>query len=616
MGHHLLYEGVDFPAGIATTSGDCEDIAEAAVRRAASQTETGSIFLPVYNCLQELYDLVTVDDNRGNTSGSGRVGGIFFHYPPVANRLPGGGIEKHTMELRLGGVVRNIATDMPSLVDQMQIELLNRGGLSGAVLKAHSIPPGALTNAMQPYVSDIAWTSTGVANATWAAGKVYFADGSYQTIDAGSKADLTGTHIAYFIEGSDTVQWTTDWTDTVGINKGMLAMCVKGDASSTKALIKVFNGKQDVINALILYADLILGTHIKGGEIDTDHLAAESITTAKLDALAVTAEKIAASAVTTTKLDALAVTAEKIAAEAVTAAKIAAKAVQFSHLAGIAWNHIDNYSFETNDLTNWPTVAGTDEWFTTTIPRDSSAGSYCAGCNAGTDQRERGTEWYRCIAGQTYHLTGYIRSDDGDATGGARLHIVFRDKAGTFISPTYASDWIAATVNYTAAPVTATAPATAAYVQAYMVVGLDASPEGIWYFDDVQLTVASQIIVHGTPGSTRIQIDGTEIAGYNGGTKQFYLSASDGKAYAGAGKLIIDSSGVIVDGSGLFKFYDGSGNPVAYMQGSATQLSISMALGCRLGLPGDILVAGLPTSDPGVEGLLWNSSGVVKVSAG
>jgi len=41
------------------------------------------------------------------------------------------------------------------------------------------------------------------------------------------------------------------------------------------------------------------------------------------------------------------------------------------------------------------------------------------------------------------------------------------------------------------------------------------------------------------------------VAGYNAAnTKQFYLSATDGKAYCGAGAVILDSTGIIVKGTG------------------------------------------------------------------
>ncbi len=52
---------------------------------------------------------------------------------------------------------------------------------------------------------------------------------------------------------------------------------------------------------------------------------------------------------------------------------------------------------------------------------------------------------------------------------------------------------------------------------------------------------------------TRIEVVPTEIAGYNGSTKQFWLSAVDGRAYCGAGKVVLGEDTYI-------KFLDGSGN--------------------------------------------------------
>jgi hypothetical protein len=64
-----------------------------------------------------------------------------------------------------------------------------------------------------------------------------------------------------------TIQWATDFGDIIGHNKGLLAVVVKGDADSTKALILPSHGKEPVLNALLLYADIILANHIKAGEL-------------------------------------------------------------------------------------------------------------------------------------------------------------------------------------------------------------------------------------------------------------------------------------------------------------------------------------------------------------
>ncbi len=70
----------------------------------------------------------------------------------------------------------------------------------------------------------------------------------------------------------------------------------------------------------------------------------------------------------------------------------------------------------------------------------------------------------------------------------------------------------------------------------------------------------------------RIEISDTLIAGYSDATtKQFYLQASDGKAYAGAGTVVLNSDGIKVSGVsggvGTINFYDGSNNLCGYLYG-------------------------------------------------
>jgi hypothetical protein len=71
--------------------------------------------------------------------------------------------------------------------------------------------------------------------------------------------------------------------------------------------------------------------------------------------------------------------------------------------------------------------------------------------------------------------------------------------------------------------------------------------------------------VTGAAGTNRIEIDANYVTGYNAANvKQFYLSASDGKAYAGAGAVILDSSGIKVKftttGSYFTAEYDSDSN--------------------------------------------------------
>lgn len=64
---------------------------------------------------------------------------------------------------------------------------------------------------------------------------------------------------------------------------------------------------------------------------------------------------------------------------------------------------------------------------------------------------------------------------------------------------------------------------------------------------------------------TGVYIDYTGIYGLNGGTKQFYLLASDGKAYAGAGTVIIDTDGITITAgqanANSIKWMAGTENP-------------------------------------------------------
>ncbi len=66
---------------------------------------------------------------------------------------------------------------------------------------------------------------------------------------------------------------------------------------------------------------------------------------------------------------------------------------------------------------------------------------------------------------------------------------------------------------------------------------------------NVALTLGASGSIRSAASGTRIQITPDEIAGYNGTTKQFYLQASDGKAYFGAGKCRLAADGALFDTS-------------------------------------------------------------------
>ncbi|MCX5999842.1 MAG: hypothetical protein NTU41_09725 [Chloroflexi bacterium] len=159
------------------------------------------------------------------------------------------------MEIRLGGLLTTLATDIGGLTQQMNIEVAQRGGL----IRPHSITPDLLVNAMQKFVVDMNWSSTGKTNATWGDGTITFGDGRTQSLDAGSKSDLDDTHVdfAYFIVGDDAVHWTHNFGETIGAGRGFLAACTGGKTGDAGAYIKTSNGKADVINASMVICDYL-----------------------------------------------------------------------------------------------------------------------------------------------------------------------------------------------------------------------------------------------------------------------------------------------------------------------------------------------------------------------
>ncbi len=107
--------------------------------------------------------------------------------------------------------------------------------------------------------------------------------------------------------------------------------------------------------------------------------------------------------------------------------------------------------------------------------------------------------------------------------------------------------------------------------------------------------------VTGPVDTTRIEISVDEIVGYNASNvKQFYLQASDGKAYAGGGAIILDSTALSIYGQ-LLKFYSGTtyvgvagaySTTAMWMGAAASGIDLSL-------LSGNLIYAGrsiLPTS--------------------
>ena len=110
MGNITLEGGNHFPSGIIDSNADCVLVATAFVLRAKQQQERGMVSVPIYNCLQELYDKVQVVDSRGNISTTDRVGAIHFNWSSGALKHDSLG-QKYTMRVYLGGLGGNVSSD-------------------------------------------------------------------------------------------------------------------------------------------------------------------------------------------------------------------------------------------------------------------------------------------------------------------------------------------------------------------------------------------------------------------------------------------------------------------------------------------------------------------------
>lgn len=133
----------------------------------------------------------------------------------------------------------------------------------------------------------------------------------------------------------------------------------------------------------------------------------------------------------------------------------------------------------------------------------------------------------------------------------------------------------------------------------------------------IKLTTNQNLAAQGmeivsSSSSTRIRINENRIAGYNAGVLQFELKASDGRAYAGAGAVILGDFGIRVTGEYL-RFYYGT---TSY--GSITSESTGIAIQApartiRLSgadvaiLANYIRPAFTLDSDLGLASKIWNS---------
>jgi len=198
-----------------------------------------------------------------------------------------------------------------------------------------------LAKGVQPFNSNIRFSPDSTyptSRVSWTSGTIKFADGSTQSINAGSTSDLSlnTTYYIYFTVGSADLSYTSTYSNAIGDDKGLLAVVGRGSDSEQEVFIQPFYSKGMNIQADMIAANAILSNHIKSGAINTDKLDSGAVTADKIAAGAVTADKITSGAITTDKLDAGAVTAEKLSVDSVTADKIVANSITTEKINGLA----------------------------------------------------------------------------------------------------------------------------------------------------------------------------------------------------------------------------------------------------------------------------------------
>ena len=500
--------------------------ANAALARASADCYVGTMKVPCFDPGVELYDKVSTYDARADAQEtSGMIGEIQRTW------MEGDG----SMELVLGGVrtAANMPSgvDFPGPIDTRVTEYKPPSGPSGSL---DIITQTTLREGMQPYVVNITWDSTAVDNVGYAFGSpsVQFADGKTLTLSScsgGTATDYTlGNSNEYYLyfdldhSPSTEMQVTQTFTDTVGRRKGLLAVALKGDANSSKAMILPLNGKSPVLSAVMLYADIIRSTHI------------------------------------------------------------AARQITFDKMYGVPTTLMDGYysSFEVWTTSpgvpdGWFFESGTaTQWFACTS--NPKHGTIYAG--VGGNSAIQSILWYDPIyvdENDIITITTWVAYDNG-ADGTVGFGYKPYSKAGADLGNQVATIGHSAitTGTWYQRTLTAKCPAGTAYIRPILYI-LANNTTGYWYFDDVRCDRSAVIIMHGTVGAQRVQIDGDGVYGYNSSNvAQFYLRASDGKAMCGAGSVVLDASGVTIKGQYLiFKHTDDT--IMGYMLGNSTGISIN-----------------------------------------
>jgi len=207
-------------------------LAEAAIHRLKWSKQVGSIKVPM-NIGQELFDYITIIDTRMGVTYSGWVGGIIRHWEPG----------KYEMTVELGQLDSIASINDREGKAYFGPNVLPEGQGRHSRIDFNPMP------AIQPFILNLEFSATDNDDIVWnngtaeTDGSVQFANGETQVISHGTlNLAETGKYYLYLIKGNTTLQNTQTFSDTVGADRGIVAIAEKAATATEYASVVSLTG--------------------------------------------------------------------------------------------------------------------------------------------------------------------------------------------------------------------------------------------------------------------------------------------------------------------------------------------------------------------------------------
>lgn len=166
-------------------------------------------------------------------------------------------------------------------------------------IEAEEIEATFLRKGIQPYSTNLVIVPKSGAThdqIQWAAGAIYFADGTSQSIDAGSTGGaLSGVNYVYFEEDDSSLNITSNYSDAISDTKGLIAVVEVSTTASQEILIQPFHNKGLNVNADVIAAQAVLAEHIMAAAVTVTKISDGAVISTKISPSSVQSRHITAS---------------------------------------------------------------------------------------------------------------------------------------------------------------------------------------------------------------------------------------------------------------------------------------------------------------------------------